>query len=220
MSLVRQLKKDYGDFLIEIPEWEILDQGITVLWGRSGSGKSTLIRLLCGLEAASFQWTWGQGPQKTDLAVLPPGKRNLGVVFQSYDIFPHMTAEQNIEFALKARGLQKSEKKTSWDKLVHRLNLGSFLSRPASLLSGGEKQRVALARALIAEPRMLILDEPFAALDPELRSEARQIVLELIQNEKIPALIITHDEEDVRTLGNKVTHISNGRILKEEIISK
>lgn len=216
MSVVKLLKKSYGSFSIDIQHWSLLDQGITVLWGRSGSGKSTLIRILCGLERADFQWLWGSGQEVQDLAALMPGERRLGVVFQGYDIFPHMSAEQNIEFALIARNIRKKDILNFWNTLIERLDIGSFLKRPAHLLSGGEKQRVALARALIVRPRMLILDEPFAALDPELRSEARRLVLDLIQNENIPALIVTHDEADVQVLADKVSHLAGGRIVKEE----
>ena len=220
MSSVKLLKKNYGPFSIDIEDLSLLDQGITVLWGRSGSGKSTLIRILCGLEKAPFQWMWGSGSSVQDLALLSPEARRLGVVFQSYDIFPHMTAEQNIEFALLARNFNRSDVLSVWSALVERLELGPFLKRPSHLLSGGEKQRIALARALIVKPRMLILDEPFAALDPELRSEARRLVLELIQTERIPALIVTHDEADVGVLADKVSHIAGGRITKEELIKK
>lgn len=215
MSLVENLHKNYGDFKIEIPSWEILDQGVTVLWGPSGSGKTSVFRLLLGLEEApGFKWNF----KDHDLAKMPVPQRRLGVVFQSLDLFPHMTAEQNILFAARAREIEPEEAYDKMEMLADVLQMKSFLERPVSVLSGGEKQRVAIARALSGAPRLLLLDEPFSALDQDLRHESRALIKSVIEKEKIPTLLVTHDPLDVEVLANKVSTIKHGCIVKEEIL--
>lgn len=209
MSVVRNLRKKYSDFEISIPEWQLNDQGVTTLWGPSGSGKTTVLRILTGLEMADG-WSWDF--QGQDLAQLSAPERRLGVVFQSYELFPHLSARENILFAAEARkiSIEKADQKLT--DLTESLQLKKFLDRKSELLSGGEKQRVALARALMGEPRFLLLDEPFSALDEELRDEARRLVKSVIQQAKIPALMITHDQRDVEVMGGKVSQIHDGRI--------
>ncbi|GIL16769.1 MAG: hypothetical protein BroJett040_05200 [Oligoflexia bacterium] len=211
MSVVRNLKYNYGDFVIDIPEMEIPDQGVTVLCGPSGSGKSSVLRLLMGLDVSlTLQWHF----QNIDLAQLAVPDRRIGIVFQSYELFPHLTAKENIVFAGQARKIPKDRIKSHLQSWSEMLQLGPFLDRRAELLSGGEKQRVALARALMSEPRILFLDEPFSALDENLRDEARELVKRVVHHEKIPALLITHDERDIESLALKVIRIQNGKILK------
>lgn len=205
MSLVENLIRDYGDFKIEIPRWEIPDQGVTALWGTSGSGKTSVLRLLIGLDdCAGLKWTLNG----IDLAALPVPQRRLGVVFQTWELFPHMTARENILFAARARKISGAERKLQ--SLAQTLKLTSVINRHAAVLSGGEKQRVALARALIGEPLLLLLDEPFSALDPELKGEARLLVKNAISN--VPTLLVTHDPEDLKSLAQNVVHIRNGKI--------
>lgn len=211
MSLVENLFKSYGDFKIEIPRWEILDEGVTVLWGPSGSGKTSLFRLLIGLESSNpqFRWTF----QDLDLAKLPIPRRKLGVVFQTLDLFPHLTASENILFAAEARAIPKERATAKLAELSETLQMKPFLDRQAGVLSGGEKQRVAMARALIGEPRMLLLDEPFSALDQELRHESRELIKRVIQLEKVPTLLVTHDPMDVEVLATKVSTMKNGEVV-------
>lgn len=210
MSLVEDLFHDYSDFRIEVPRWEIPDEGVTVLWGPSGSGKTSVFRMLIGLEKPRrLKWTF----QGQDLAKLAVPDRRLGVVFQSLDIFPHMSGLENILFAAKSRGLSDDEAETTLRRLSERLSMASFLERRGSLLSGGEKQRIALARALIGNPRILLLDEPFSALDQALREESRKMVKEILAERKIPALLITHDKADVDALANSVASIRNGKLI-------
>ena len=214
VSWVRHLKCDYGDFQIDIPEWEILNQGVTALWGPSGAGKTSVFRLLLGLEQPeSLSWDFdGQ-----DLAKLSTPARRLGVVFQTLELFPHMSARQNIEFAARARQLDLTESRGHALQLKATLGLDSCWDRKAALLSGGEKQRVALARALIGKPRVLFLDEPFSALDSDLRREARGLVRTVIEREKIPTVLITHDREDLEAFGGKISEIRDGRIVRETL---
>jgi ABC-type Fe3+/spermidine/putrescine transport system ATPase subunit len=211
MSLVTNLIKHYSEFHLNIDRLELADEGVNVLCGPSGSGKSTILRLLSGLDdCPSFKWKF----KDIEMHELPPPKRQIGYVFQSYELFPHMTALQNIEFAAQARNITEIDTKTRIEELSQTLKLNAFLKRRGDVLSGGEKQRVALARALIAKPRILFLDEPFSALDEGLRQEARLLVKEVMKREKIPALLITHDERDVSQLADKVFQLHHGQIVK------
>ncbi|MGZ3796362.1 MAG: ATP-binding cassette domain-containing protein [Pseudobdellovibrionaceae bacterium] len=215
MSLVENLFKDYGDFKIDIPSWEILDQGVTVLWGASGSGKTSVFRLLIGLESAgNLKWTF----QEQDLAKMKVPQRRLGVVFQTLDLFPHMTAEENILFAAKARNISSPQAQAKLLELTQVLQMNSFLHRPVRVLSGGEKQRVAIARALSGQPRILLLDEPFSALDQDLRQESRDLIKKVIEREKIPTVLVTHDPLDVEMLAHKVSTIKHGQIVEDRLI--
>jgi sulfate transport system ATP-binding protein/putative spermidine/putrescine transport system ATP-binding protein len=212
VSLVENLRHDYGDFKLEIPSWEILDTGVTALCGPSGSGKTSVFRMLLGLEKnPNFSWIF----KGEDLAKKKTPERRLGVVFQSYDLFPHMTARENILFAAKARKVPTERAEKRLKEISQTLKMDSFLDRKASLCSGGEKQRIALARAIIGEPQILLLDEPFSALDSNLRQESRKLVKDLIEKEKIPTVLVTHDKEDVDFLANKVSYIENGSITNE-----
>ena len=218
MSLVENLKFKYssGDFNLNIPRWEIPDQGITALMGPSGSGKSTLFRILIGLEPCShFNWVM----DGVDLAELPVEKRGLGVVFQNFQLFPHLTAKKNIIFAAKARKIEKKRALDKLEELVTSLKLGDCLNTRAALLSGGEKQRTSLARALMSEPKFLFLDEPFNALDAELREESRQLVKRIIEENDIPTLLITHDIEDVKALAQTCFDMDMGEIKLRESFS-
>jgi ABC-type sulfate/molybdate transport systems ATPase subunit len=215
MSLVENLHNKYHDFSIDIPHWEILDEGVTVLWGASGAGKTSIFRSLLGLEKLESGFTWKF--KDIDLASLPVGERKLGVVFQSYELFPHMTGYQNIEFAAQCRKIPDIEFRTKIASLSKKLNMQSFMERPAAVLSGGERQRVALARALIANPRLLMLDEPFSALDESLKQESRELVNAVLRDEKIPVLMITHDQRDVDVMADKVSVLRDGRIIEEKM---
>lgn len=212
MSLVENLTFKYNEtssFQLNIPKWEIADKGVTALMGASGSGKSTVFKVLIGLEECpGFKWTY----QGENLAQLKIQEKKLGVVFQNYELFPHMTAVENLIFAARSRKINKSDYSTAINVLVDQLDLGDCLNRKCALLSGGEQQRVALARALVGQPRFLLLDEPFSALDSHLRKESRQIVKDLIQEYQIPTLLITHDEEDTKELAESVVYIEKGSL--------
>ncbi len=210
MSVVENLVKVYSGFEVNIPKWTIPDQGVTALWGPSGSGKSTVFRLLLGLDPCQqLRWKF----KDIDLAALPVGEKRLGIVFQSYDLFPHLSAQENILFAARARKLNERESKEILYRLSKKLNMASFLDRKTNLLSGGEKQRVALARALISKPRILLLDEPFSALDEDLKNEARKMVKDLLHEEEVPAILVTHDPKDIEVLANQVNRIEKGRLI-------
>ena len=209
MSIVEGLNKKFEDgFHLEIPRWEIADRGVTALWGPSGSGKTTVFRILIGLESCpDLKWHF----KGDDLARLPVPERRLGVVFQSRELFPHMTAERNILFAAECRKVPNADERLK--ELAADLRMAEYLRRPARVLSGGEAQRVALARALIAEPRFLFLDEPFSSLDSELKDEARQAVQQTLRKREVPTLLVTHDKEDLDVLADHVTQIRAGRLI-------
>jgi sulfate transport system ATP-binding protein/putative spermidine/putrescine transport system ATP-binding protein len=213
MSRIENLIRHYDGFDLNIPEWEIADHGITALWGPSGAGKTTVFRLLIGLEECpGLSWKF----RGVDLAALPVPERRLGVVFQSLELFPHMSAQENILFAARARGLSAEDSGARLKELSNDLQMGSFLARKASVLSGGEAQRVALARAVIAQPRFLFLDEPFSALDTELRADARAMVKRTIERLQIPTLLITHDTEDLKQLALVTVKIRAGRLVSPQ----
>ncbi len=211
MSLIKNLIVKNGNFELNIPHLELSDTGVTALLGPSGSGKTTLIKTLVGLHSPTG-WSWNfKGEHLHRLQI---GERRLGVVFQGYDLFPHLTAEENILLVLRARHSEK-ERAAVMEQLYSykkNLNLTSCWHTRADDLSGGEKQRVALLRALVSNPRLLLLDEPFSALDPELRTEARLTVKNLIHELKIPVYLITHDAEDVKMLADHSLAINHGRI--------
>lgn len=211
MSIVKNLRRDFSDFLIDIPEWEIADQGVTALWGPSGSGKTTVFRTLLGLEPCpGLEWKF----HDLDLAKLPVPQRRLGVVFQSLELFPHMSVQENVLFAAEARGLPMAETASRMARLIHELHLGNCLKRKVSVISGGEAQRTALARAIVGKPRFLFLDEPFSSLDSDLKQDARAVVKKVIEEFKIPTLLISHDREDVSSLAQTVVRIENGRLVR------
>ncbi len=215
MSIIKKLFLKKKNFTLEIPQMEISDQGVTCLIGPSGCGKSTVLNALLGFETvSSLSWIW----DGKDLAKLRTEDRRIGMVYQSYELFPHLSAQQNILFAPLARKISKSQYQDKYDRLVEQLMLGLFLKTRASLLSGGEKQRVALARAILSAPRILFLDEPFSALDSELRKESRRNVKRVLEEEKIPAILVTHEPADVEILGQKIIRMQQGRIVSEEII--
>lgn len=210
MSIIENLYKKYDDFCIDVPFWEIPDQGVTVLWGPSGAGKTSVFRLLIGVERADRPFSWKF--HNTNVAELPIPERHLGVVFQTWELFPHMTALENIKFAADSRGLSESDFRSRIQDFSLRLKMQSFLDRKASVLSGGEKQRVALARAMIVRPRILLLDEPFSSLDESLKNESRNLLKQFLNAEDVPVLLVTHDEQDVQILADKMSTIENGKI--------
>lgn len=209
MSLVKNLFLNYEDFKIDIPQFEISDTGVTALCGPSGSGKTTIVRTLLGLEdCPNLIWDF----KGVDLAKLPPGERRVGVVFQTYDLFPHLSGMQNVLFAARARDISTQKTRERIEELSEDLKTKGFMSKIAAVLSGGEKQRIALMRAIIGEPRILFLDEPFTALDAELKTEARNMVKKVIKKYNIPVLFITHDDEDLKILADRILRLQNGRL--------
>lgn len=214
------LKKTYSDFSIDINQWELNPKGITALVGRSGSGKSSVLNLLTGLEVADeIDWRFGD----LILSDLPPEKREIGWVSQSREVFPLMTVAAQLEFAVTAaiegRGRSREDCFARKEQLIKELGLQKILISRGKVLSGGEAQRVALALALVGKPRILFLDEPFSALDAEVKIEAKKLLKGLLTQWEIPVLFVTHDLSDLE--GHKVLlgKIDNGRLLSSEVLS-
>ncbi len=175
--------------------------GVTTLFGPSGSGKTSTLRAISGLVKLDSGFV---KLNDTAWTTLPPERRELGYVFQSSALFPHLTVEQNVEF-----GARTPEEVARWMK---RLRLESARERKPSTLSGGEAQRVALARALARRPRVLLLDEPFSSLDAGLREELVGEIKELVEAEQLVTLLVTHSREEAERLGGRFLHLVGGKI--------
>ncbi len=185
---------------------------ILVLWGPSGAGKTTVLQCLAGLLKPDGGYIRLNDRElfSSDKRINTPARlRNIGYLFQDYALFPHMTVRQNVMY-----GLKKNKPATGHTvnplELLDSFGVGHLVDRYPRQLSGGEKQRVALARALAAEPQLLLLDEPFSALDKGTRVKLRQELRIIHQKWRIPFIVVTHDEEDARYLGNKTLYLNKG----------
>ena len=190
-----------------------VDKAETIcLLGASGSGKSTLLRMIAGLEAPDAgQILW----DKNDLASTPPHLRDFGLVFQDYALFPHLTVFDNAAFGLKMRNWQANKIQTRVAEVLGIVNLGEFGNRKVTDLSGGEQQRVALARALAPHPRLLMFDEPLGALDRALREDLLNQLRGILHRTGIPAIYVTHDQEEAFTIADRVLLLHDGQIVRE-----
>ena len=207
---VRDVSKRFGghtalaDINLEVPSGSL-----TALLGPSGSGKTTLLRIIAGLEAAD---TGNVTLEGEDFSAVPLRQRQIGFVFQHYALFRHMTIADNIGFALKMRKQPKAEIRERVNELLKLIQLEGLEKRYPSQLSGGQRQRVALARALAARPKVLLLDEPFGALDARVRKELRAWLRNLHDEIHVTSVFVTHDQEEALELADRVVVMSNGRI--------
>ena len=181
----------------------------TTLVGASGSGKTTLLRCLAGLLTADAGQVLFDG---RDVTSQPAEARGVGLVFQSYALFPHLSVEQNLGFGLEVRGVKAAERRQRVAELAEPLGLTALLARKPSQISGGERQRVALGRALAYRPVLLLLDEPLAALDPNLADSVREVLLEAIEIERTTVLLVTHDRADALRMGQRVALLRSGSL--------
>jgi ABC-type Fe3+/spermidine/putrescine transport system ATPase subunit len=190
-----------------------VDTGETVcLLGASGSGKSTLLRIIAGLEDADSGYVSFDGQ---DLTTIPAHLRDFGLVFQDYALFPHLNVSENVAFGLKMRRLLQEE---IIERLAHSLelvNLSGFEERQVTDLSGGEQQRVALARALATRPRLLMFDEPLGALDRTLREELLNELRSILHHTNIPAVYVTHDQEEAFAIADRLLILHGGEIVRD-----
>ena len=191
-----------------------IDAGsIVALLGPSGCGKSTLLRLLAGLSVpASGSIHFGDRLVAKTGWGLPPEQRDLGMVFQDYALWPHMTAAQNVAFPLRMRGVGRQQRQQRVEEALAMVGLSGFADRKPSGLSGGQQQRVALARAIVAEPRVLLFDEPLSNLDSELRESLCLEMSRLLRQLGITAVYVTHDRREAELLAAKIIHLSAGCI--------
>jgi len=189
-----------------------VETGETIcLLGASGSGKSTLLRIIAGLEDADSGFVSFDG---VVLTATPPHLRDFGLVFQDYALFPHLDVNENVAFGLKMRRLPQDEIIQMVTKSLEMVNLGGFESRQVTDLSGGEQQRVALARALATRPRLLMFDEPLGALDRTLREDLLNELRSILHQTNIPAIYVTHDQEEAFTIADRVLILHEGEIVR------
>jgi sulfate transport system ATP-binding protein len=207
---VTNVTKKFGDFVALDDVSVTLPTGqLTALLGPSGGGKSTLLRIIAGLDTADSGVVSIEG---TDATKLPPQKRNVGFVFQHYAVFKHMTVAKNVAFGLEIRKRSKAEVKDRVEELLKLVHLSQFSHRLPSQLSGGQRQRMALARALAVEPKVLLLDEPFGALDAKVRKELRDWLRRLHDEVHVTTVFVTHDQEEALEVADEIVVINEGRV--------
>jgi len=208
--LVRNISKRFGDFVaLDDVSLDVETGALTALLGPSGSGKSTLLRIIAGLEAADQGEILLAGKDATALA---PQKRNVGFVFQHYAAFKHMTVWDNVAFGLKVRKRPKAEIAGRVDELLNLVQLQNFGHRYPAQLSGGQRQRMGLARALAPEPQVLLLDEPFGALDARVRAELREWLRQLHDVVHVTTVFVTHDQDEAMEISDQIAVINHGRL--------
>ena len=207
---VRRVTKRFGSYVaLDEVSLAIASGSLTALLGPSGSGKSTLLRVIAGLEA----------PDEGDVSILgenvtgiPPQRRGVGFVFQHYAAFKHMTVRDNVAFGLRIRKRPRNEIAERVDELLGLVQLDGFADRYPAQLSGGQRQRMALARALAVEPKVLLLDEPFGALDARVRKELRAWLRRLHEEVHVTTVLVTHDQEEAMDVADRVAVMNDGRI--------
>lgn len=213
MSIIlEQITKRYGrQWVVDNVSLEVADKELFVLLGSSGSGKSTILRMIAGLTQPTTGRILLHG---RDVTGLPPQDRGTGFVFQNYSIFRHMTVAQNIEFGLRIRKVPREERTRRREQLLELAGLAGFGSRYPHQLSGGQQQRVALARALVYEPNVLLLDEPFGALDVKIRAQLRRILKEIQHRLEVTTILVTHDQDEAFELSDRIGVLERGKLLE------
>jgi sulfate transport system ATP-binding protein len=207
---VRNVGKRFGDFVaLDDVSIRVGDGALTALLGPSGSGKSTLLRIIAGLETPD---TGEVRIGEEDVTDTPARTRDVGFVFQHYAPFKHMTVYDNVAFGLKVRKRPKSEIEARVKELLGLVRLDGLAKRYPSQLSGGQLQRMALARALAVQPRVLLLDEPFGALDAQVRGELREWLRRLHEEIHVTTIFVTHDQEEAMEVAKQIVVMSKGRI--------
>ena len=207
---IRHVTKRFGDFTaVDDVSLSVAAGSLTALLGPSGSGKSTLLRIVAGLETPDAGEVLLAGEDATALA---PQKRDVGFVFQHYAAFKHMTVRDNIAFALTIRKRPKTEIRARVDELLGLVQLQGYADRYPAQLSGGQRQRMALARALAARPRVLLLDEPFGALDARVRAELRDWLRRLHEQVHVTTVFVTHDQEEAMDVAGQLVVMNAGRV--------
>jgi sulfate transport system ATP-binding protein len=202
--------KEFGSFrAVDNVSLDVDTGSLVALLGPSGSGKSTLLRLIAGLEDADAGRVWITGEEATTRSVQ---ERQVGFVFQHFALFKHRTVRQNVSFGLELRRWKKEAIRRRVDELLDLVQLRGFGSRFPSQLSGGQRQRVALARALAVQPRVLLLDEPFSALDAKVRKELRAWLRNLHDEMHVTTVIVTHDQEEAMEVADRIVVMNEGRI--------
>jgi sulfate transport system ATP-binding protein len=207
---VAGVSKEFGSFrAVDNVSLDVDTGSLVALLGPSGSGKSTLLRLIAGLEDADAGRIWITGEEATTRSVQ---ERQVGFVFQHFALFKHRTVRQNVGFGLELRGWKHEAIRRRVDELLELVQLQGFGHRYPSQLSGGQRQRVALARALAVQPRVLLLDEPFSALDAKVRKELRAWLRNLHDEMHVTTVIVTHDQEEAMEVADRIVVMNHGKI--------
>lgn len=207
---VRGANKRYGDFVaLDNVDFAVPSGSLTALLGPSGSGKSTLLRAIAGLDHPDSGTVTING---VDVTGVPPQRRGIGFVFQHYAAFKHMTVRDNVAFGLKIRKRPKAEVKEKVDNLLEVVGLSGFQNRYPNQLSGGQRQRMALARALAVDPQVLLLDEPFGALDAKVREDLRAWLRRLHDEVHVTTVLVTHDQAEALDVADRIAVLNQGRI--------
>jgi len=219
MIAIKNLKVDLGDFLLNNINLEIDSGEYFIILGPTGAGKTVLLEAIAGLYPVLEGEIWVEG---REIARLNPEKRRIGIVYQDYSLFPHLSVEENIAFGLKLRKCPKASIKEKVNDIAEIVGVTHLLERKPQTLSGGEQQKVAVARALVTEPEVLLLDEPLSALDPETNEMMQQELREVHWRTKVTIIHVTHDFEEAIALGHRVAVLNNGCIAQigapEEIL--
>lgn len=207
---IRELSKRYGAFdALKYVSMEVKPGSLSAVLGPSGSGKTTMLSIVAGISAPTSGTI---EIADIDVTRVPAANRNVGLVFQSYALFPHLTVFENVAFPLRVRGQPDREIRKSVGRALERVRLASFAGRKPAQLSGGQQQRVAIARAIVFEPNVLLLDEPLAALDRKLREEVRMELRHLQRELGITTLLVTHDQDEALSMADEVVILSEGRV--------
>ena len=202
--------KRYGDFVaLDNVDFVVPAGSLTALLGPSGSGKSTLLRAIAGLDTPDSGTITINGRDVTNIA---PQRRGIGFVFQHYAAFKHLTVRDNVAFGLKIRKVAKSDIKDRVDNLLEVVGLAGFQTRYPNQLSGGQRQRMALARALAVDPQVLLLDEPFGALDAKVREDLRAWLRRLHDEVHVTTVLVTHDQAEALDVADRIAVLNKGRI--------
>jgi sulfate/thiosulfate transport system ATP-binding protein len=210
MITVTNVTKRFGDFVaLDDVSLEVPDGSLTALLGPSGSGKSTLLRVIAGLEVPDEGEIEVSGARATHV---PARKREIGFVFQHYAAFKHLTVFENVAFGLRIRKRPKDEVRSRVHELLALVGLDGYADRYPSQLSGGQRQRMALARALAVQPRVLLLDEPFGALDANVRADLRAWLRRLHDQMHVTTVLVTHDQEEAMEVADRLAVLRDGRI--------
>lgn len=204
-------KKNQNPFRLKVDKLTINKGELFGFIGPSGCGKTTLLKIIAGLYRIDKGKIY---IENKDITNIIPEKRNIGMVFQQPLLFPHMTVEENICFGLKMKKISKSDRKYEVKKILNIVGLKGFKDRYPSQLSGGQKQRVSLARSLVLKPEILLMDEPFSALDPELRKDMRKLILDIHKKYETTIIFVTHDRLEAFTLFDRMAIIKEGEILQ------